>query len=435
MPVTFTVADHLARRWQAPKVTTAEAVFEGSCHNEYNRSKCIIRSSFDQQMLDEQHINPCGNGLVNTVHAAYSYHHHLSLRPEDVWFSILSQLAFFINAHAEELRSFFVPHQGQEHLDVISNASNTDDADLGAMVVHMTELIKKRVVDPDLQSWILPAFSTTTESDNVVAAALMMGGLQKYFSYRMVLRCGIPSVTLLGEKEDWEQLVHKLDKIPQLGREPTIFATLLQPVLDGFVASFNDPSSSEVVDFWSRCTHETGGSGPHYLSGWITAFCFWDEKGRSLYHENTTDRDSWDDSPDYEMGCELDGVLFHCVDTNDIPCTMVSVPVKINDNLDAKIMAGIAGTKVTSSGQMIDGTDDDDIDHILPEQAVLDSIQPASGWWIYEPEGPGMEEARAEEKKTVDEELAVLRNSHHLDHEGWCRMMDLWDRSYELEVF
>lgn len=199
-----------------------------------------------------------------------------------MWLTILSQLAFFINAHADELQSFFVSHRGQEQLEVISNASSTEDADFGAMVVHMTELMKKRIVDPELQSWILPDFSTTTVSDHVVAATLMMGGFQKYFSYRMTLRCGIPSVTLLGEKEDWEQLLHKLDRVPQLGIEPIKFATLVRPVLEGFIASFKDPTSSEVVSFWSKCTHETGGSGPHYLSGWITAFCFWNEEGQSL---------------------------------------------------------------------------------------------------------------------------------------------------------
>lgn len=49
------------------------------------------------------------NGLILTTFLssavkAYSYHHHLVLRPEDVWFSILVQLNVYINEHAEELR-------------------------------------------------------------------------------------------------------------------------------------------------------------------------------------------------------------------------------------------------------------------------------------------------------------------------------------------
>lgn len=46
------------------------------------------------------------------------------------------------------------------------------------------------------------------------------GDFQKYFSYKMVLKCGIPTVTLLGNREDWAQLVTKLDKIPRLEKEP-----------------------------------------------------------------------------------------------------------------------------------------------------------------------------------------------------------------------
>jgi hypothetical protein len=48
-------------------------------------------------------------------------------------------------------------------------------------------LIAKNVVDPELRTWIMPDFSTTEESDSVVAAILMMGALQQYFEYRFSL--------------------------------------------------------------------------------------------------------------------------------------------------------------------------------------------------------------------------------------------------------
>lgn len=105
------------------------------------------------------------------------------------------------------------------------------------MGVRMTDIFEKNVVDPELRTWTMPSFSTTTDSDKVVAATLMMDSLQKYFSYKMSLCCGISSVTLLGNREDWEQLVTKLDKIPTLGKEPTTLACLLRPVFQRFVAT------------------------------------------------------------------------------------------------------------------------------------------------------------------------------------------------------
>lgn len=211
------------------------------------------------------------------------------------------------------------------------------------------------MLDPELQTWIIPSFSTTTDSDRVVASVLMVGALQKFFAYKMTLSCGIPSVTLLGERSDWEQMLIRLEKLPQLGEEPTQFYNLLKSVLRNFVASFDTPTSPGVLDFWGKIAHRSGGSGPTYLSGWLTAFCFWDEDGNSLnrsvtlsHHEQRYGR---------RAGCELDGILFHPINTNDIPSGFASVPVTVNDNgaiYETTMVAGSVGVQTTSSGQMLD---------------------------------------------------------------------------------
>ena len=62
----------------------------------------------------------------------------------------------------------------------------------------MTDL-HENVVDLDLRSWALPAFSTTANTNTTIGAVLLMPALQEYFVYRVFfLGCGIPRVTLLG---------------------------------------------------------------------------------------------------------------------------------------------------------------------------------------------------------------------------------------------
>ncbi|ODM14865.1 hypothetical protein SI65_09617 [Aspergillus cristatus] len=367
MPVSLQTADHQAKKWTQTKQSTTEDLFKASCPNNHRASKQIIQSAFSQP-LDGNHISSSKHGFVYALYHAYSHHHHLTIRPDDVWVAILNQINFYVNAHAEELRSFFVAHEGQKELTVVE-AGTIHTVDLGALAVKMTNEIQKNVLDPELQKWIMPEFSTTTANDKVVAAIQMMGTMQKYFSYTMCLMCGIPSVTLLGERDDWELLLKKLDKIPQLGKEPAQFAELLTPVLKRFVACFDDPASPDLRDFWGRCAHYySGGSGPTYLSGWVTAFCFWNEYGEPLYHGRPGE---WD------TGCELDGVAFHRVETEDIPAGYASVPVKLNDNgmeYDTMMLAGMIGIQASSSGQLLEGA----------SETGLDSIQPVSGWWMYE---------------------------------------------------
>ena len=125
----------------------------------------------------------------------------------------------------------------------------------------------------------MPAFSTTTVTDRTTAAVLMMGSMKAYFKYRCCLMCGIPTVTLLGERADYEDILKRLEKLPELGPEASTFADLLRPVLRNFIATFDPEQSTVSHDFWSKIAHHLGGgSGPSYLGGWLTAFCFWNEK-------------------------------------------------------------------------------------------------------------------------------------------------------------
>lgn len=396
MPVTLITAEHPPpREWEAKKVSTAEELFRLSCPQDYRCSQKLVQSSFPQSLFRTSHVSASQHGFVWAVFNAYSCHHNLTIRPEDVWFSILTQIGFFVKAHAEELRSFFVSHEGQKELEIAVNQS-MDTVNFGALALQMTNLIEENVVDEELRAWIMPDFSTTTQSDNVVAAILMMGTLQKYFKYTCRLLCGIPSVTLAGEREDWVTLVKKLEKLHQLGDEPARFAQLLRPVLNHFVASFDSPNSLDVLNFWSRCADQrSAGSGPSDLSGWITVFCFWDEYGKLLCREPIHRTSSLEfEACNTEM--LLGDALSRRVNTDDVPSGFASVPVTVDNNgiiYDTVMLAGLIGIQATSNEAMEDGDRgckngsrvgyEDNGQRQPIVEARFDSIQPLSGWWMY----------------------------------------------------
>jgi hypothetical protein len=120
MPVTIKPAAHPSRQWQASgsAASCEEHLFQHACPAEHRRCKEIFQSSFDD-FSTEAPIYPSTNGFVHSAITAYSSHHHLTIRPEDVWFAILTQIGFFINSHAEEVRGFFVAYAGQKELQII----------------------------------------------------------------------------------------------------------------------------------------------------------------------------------------------------------------------------------------------------------------------------------------------------------------------------
>ena len=173
----------------------------------------------------------------------------------------------------------------------------------------------------------MPAFTTTTPHDTVIASIVMMASMQKYFSYGCSFTCGIPSVTLLGDKADYELILQRLEKLRSYGKETTLFADLLTPVVKRFILSFDEPESAEVKDFWNRIFSKWNmGSGADYITGWITAFMFWDEDGKMLYGEQRSELLAEQLPP-----LTLDGITYHTISDDAIPPGFATVPVDIDE--------------------------------------------------------------------------------------------------------
>jgi hypothetical protein len=123
MPVTINPAPNGASEFRCfnNPVANARELLSQSCPKENKKIKNdhIIQSSF-KDITTKTNVYPANNGFVDTAIKAYNEHQHLEIRPEDVWFSILSQLNIYINEHAEELRDMFVAHKGQKHLEIKS---------------------------------------------------------------------------------------------------------------------------------------------------------------------------------------------------------------------------------------------------------------------------------------------------------------------------
>ncbi|KAK7221638.1 hypothetical protein V2G26_009641 [Clonostachys chloroleuca] len=301
------------------------------------------QTSFTDAKLKEMRFSVQDHGLIRAAYYAYSYHHNLVLRPEDIWFAILTQFSFYVNANSEKLRSSFVAHEGKKGLVL----RDPGQADMGLMCRNMTKLIDENIVDEKLREWILPSFTTTTINDDVVAAVIMMGTLQRYFQYVFDASCcGIPRVTLLGELSDWEDIQQRIEKLTEYGEEPSRFCELLRPILHYMILSFKTPEDREVVDFWSKIISHTSGSGMNYLDGWLVAFCFWDEKGKCLVREPEYFRYPSRRTPSVKAP-------YHSVHFNNVPCGFVSCPLTYlspeKEVISAKLLAGLAGFELSKS--------------------------------------------------------------------------------------
>lgn len=191
---------------------------------------------------------------------------------------------------------------------------------------------------------------------------------RRYFEYEIRLRCGIPSVTLEGTKSDWESILTRLDKLSQFGEQTTAWAELLKPILKRFISAFDGKPDT---DFWSKVAHfHSGGSGPTYLSGWITAFCLFGVGGE--WHgpsiENMYVKPDEQKPQQSRSGptLTLDGIRYAAVNSAKVPAAYCEVDVILDDNgqmFDCVMVSGHVGLAVCGENG--------------------DTLRPAPAWFMY----------------------------------------------------
>ena len=387
MPVTFKVASHEASavRYQSLQNKDPQGILKQLSQPQYEECQEVFMSTYSDPKARNGYLETSCNGFVNSAIQAYNQHYNLVLKPDDVWLAILSQFNIYVNAHSEEMRNYFVNFEGKKMLEIVYEGGTAKRLDWTGFTANISILIERNVTDLTLRSWIVPDFSTTTENNKVVCSIVMMSTLQKYFAYKCTLRCGIPAVTLEGERADWENILYRIERLKDFGKDTADWYQLLRPILSRFVAAFDNPNSAANKDFWQRIAHYyPGASGPSTYSGWITAFCFWRTDGKRFA------------AVDYLAGSDdrfrIDGISFHHIETTDVPAGWTSTPVQVYEQgkqYMGRLVAGSVGIRASASN----GGDG------------LDTLQPEAGWWMYrvtEGKEPKPESCESEDRMYAD---------------------------------
>jgi Domain of unknown function (DUF4419) len=114
MLVTTKSSSHGAKPWWEVRTlaTSSTRLLQLDSDSSYAQMKFMRQSSFDT-INGSSNIYASANGFLVVAYRAYIHHHHLIIRPNDVWLAILVQLNFYINANSEELRDSFVSHEAR----------------------------------------------------------------------------------------------------------------------------------------------------------------------------------------------------------------------------------------------------------------------------------------------------------------------------------
>src|SRR5450755_2226001 len=177
------------------------------------------------------------NGLIETVHLAFSQHRPLILSPDCIWLVISQGFGHHINETAEQLRGRLVSHEGRKTLTVRARTYEEATDKFSAKIREST--------DPVLHETLICDFSTTTPVIRTASEVALMDIYQAYFEYVIMCICGIPEITLQGTCEDWQRIRARIEVLGTYGLE--WWVSRLRPIVDQFVRAAGGNPDRE---FW-----------------------------------------------------------------------------------------------------------------------------------------------------------------------------------------
>ncbi|KAI8813430.1 hypothetical protein BJ742DRAFT_735291 [Cladochytrium replicatum] len=208
-------------------------------------------------------VHPDAEGFVGAVYKAYNDHHSLIIHPDDVWLEITAQFAICEIRGKESLgNSNWVVQLQTRHWSLVLKISST-----------RTLRIRKFANGG-------PFFQQNHSNRQGSRQDDADGDLPNVLHVRL-LRCGIPRITLEGTRDDWVEILSPANRLFQYGSYCKSWSKMLLPVLQQFMDAYDAKLNLDSgQNIWSN---KSGGSGPRYTSGWITAFavfelrlCMWD---------------------------------------------------------------------------------------------------------------------------------------------------------------
>jgi hypothetical protein len=269
---------------------------------------------------------------------ASATHQHLVIQPQDVWLTVLKQISSYMRNHKDD----------RDVSGIWDSLIGNPDATsalyplmIDSMDGWMGIQFRQRTKTNWLLDWVRPNVGTLPKSpllrnatdEDMIAKALLMASSTKATSDLQAFPCenGIPSITLLGTKEDWKTILSKLEPLfkAKFGKQPAMYGAVLRPILSRFIETFDKPNNVDIRQFWSDIVTLTPKQRlcrtTDLVTGWINAFHYWDGAGDLVANIDLTSNALTTASESGEQGQSgalvLDNITYPWRHRKDLPIT------------------------------------------------------------------------------------------------------------------
>lgn len=359
-------------------------------------AKAIIEQKINQPILflpseiDTTKLIPTfSNSLIGTIEKCFDEHRPLVLTPDVIWLTICQGSSIHINENFDELE-FKIFKKGKPKEIIQRNDSLEYGGEYWSDLIDSISLQTSEFTHANIYNFFVQDFSTTTRTERTAYQISLLESYKQSFTYVGETGCGIPSITLKGGKEDWQQIYRNLEMLDEI--ELGWWKEVLEPVICEFVDVYDGKIN---LSFWSDIYKNSKRYGNFYLSGWIIKFFPYIVEKEAVDYENS---DFDEDFGGYKVGRHYKlnpfinntDYLMAKLTTRNLPSGLSSIDIvwdnkKTNSKTDVVLYSGFMGMKQYSNK----------------------SLEPFIGWAATE---KGQKQSK--DKKNIN----VRSNGHKMEH-------------------
>lgn len=235
--------------------------------------KKLINGKIESSSIKASQILFLDEGVAAThnfllmLEIAFNNHKSITISPDHIWLLICQGFAQGIKVRSEELRNQITTVKDKQIISVRRDDFKTGEENPWEEIIPEFSKQISTYLKGDLYSVVVQEFSTTTLIEKTAFEIAFMDSMSNYFEYMFISACGIPSISIKGEKEDYQKIINGLSSIAKYGFE--WWTNELIPIVQEII---NAISGDVDRNFWTSLYKQDDMSGGPYISGWITKF-------------------------------------------------------------------------------------------------------------------------------------------------------------------
>lgn len=245
------------------KIVTEGTLAVQICKEKFNNPIFIYPNEYKNKTL----LGTVNNGFVSTLNYAYANHYPLSFSPDDIWLLILQGICVHNEVSGGAVFSLSNDTSKKRQISIRNDALADGNAEIWSENIMSFRDSVLFYSNHKLDQLTNLKFSTTTQANLICQNVAFLETVKNSFTFVDYSGCGIPKITLQGNREDWVKLLEKVNNLKITGLEEWL--TELKWPLQEFINVYDQKVN---LRFWKSTYKELRYYQNFQVNGWFIKF-------------------------------------------------------------------------------------------------------------------------------------------------------------------